>query len=449
MVPLTALALTDLRSATGTAVPERVRGSRSLGLEVLFVLVLVYSTTAFLPMLRPAATEAETGDQLIQLIWLPLYAAVCLVLLHASREHEVKIRIPVGMITFAVLGLASETWSQSPTVTVRRVLALCLTLTTGCAMAIVFTPATALRLVRVALIITAVGSLALIVLAPGLAHDELVTGTYRGAFYQKNVLGRMMAAGLVIEVLSAVVLSRRLRAGHIAAVALYGLLLVLSDSATSILVVLGVVPMLLFASLTRTVHGRRTLSVLVPLALGATVLLIALAGSVLRLVTQSFSKDPTLSNRTLLWAVLRELAHGHEWRGFGYGSFWLGDTGRSGVVREYFDYPFVHAHQGFLDVWLQLGWLGLGLTCLLFVLAASRSVRALGDAASHRRALIALALLVLVVALNLDEGPLLGQNATLTILFAYAQALSLQLPRRPATRRSTATSPASPVERRW
>ena len=80
---------------------------------------------------------------------------------------------------------------------------------------------------------------------------------------------------------------------------------------------------------------------------------------------ETMGRDPTLTGRTEIWnALLKTVVN--PLAGCGYGSFWLGD--RLSSVRNMFrNNPLMEAHNGYLEVYLNLGWVGMLL--LAFVLA--------------------------------------------------------------------------------
>lgn len=103
-----------------------------------------------------------------------------------------------------------------------------------------------------------------------------------------------------------------------------------------------------------------------------------LAFSVLQLsmdVTASLmsgaSRDATLTGRTELWAKLLGM-DGNPWIGSGFESFWLGDRLKQ-LWAEYYFRPN-QAHNGYIEIYLNLGWIGLLLLGGLIV-SAYRKIR--------------------------------------------------------------------------
>jgi len=80
-------------------------------------------------------------------------------------------------------------------------------------------------------------------------------------------------------------------------------------------------------------------------------------------ITRLLGKDSTLTGRTQLWSLVWKLIRSHPWFGYGYGGFWLGLQGPSAPVWRAVGWQPPNAHNGFLDLLLDLGIIGL----LLFV----------------------------------------------------------------------------------
>jgi len=75
-------------------------------------------------------------------------------------------------------------------------------------------------------------------------------------------------------------------------------------------------------------------------------------------------RNPTLTNRTGIWALLLPLA-GNSFFGTGFESFWLGDRLQS--IWNALGAGFNEAHNGYLEVYLNLGWMGLILLGVVIV----------------------------------------------------------------------------------
>jgi O-antigen ligase len=115
-------------------------------------------------------------------------------------------------------------------------------------------------------------------------------------------------------------------------------------------------------------------------------------------VASALGRDPTLTGRTLIWDTLLSVDI-NPLIGTGYESFWMGKRlqwiwERNGAINE--------AHNGFLQVYLNLGYIGLVLLCC-FLLSAYLRMRAQVRASSDVGR-FAFALFVVLLFYNLTEA---------------------------------------------
>lgn len=71
---------------------------------------------------------------------------------------------------------------------------------------------------------------------------------------------------------------------------------------------------------------------------------------------RTIGRDPTLTARTGLWASVLRMS-GNPMLGTGFESFWLGPR----LERMWTEYPWrpMQAHNGYIEIFLNLGWLGI------------------------------------------------------------------------------------------
>jgi len=120
-------------------------------------------------------------------------------------------------------------------------------------------------------------------------------------------------------------------------------------------------------------------------------------------LVEAMGRDPTLTGRTHLWDQLLRMTV-DPWFGTGFESFWLGER-TDALWKKYWWRPN-QAHNGYLETYLNLGWIGvilLGVT----VVAGYRHVVAKfrQDPAIAR---ISLAFFSMAVVYNLTEAAFKG-----------------------------------------
>ena len=86
----------------------------------------------------------------------------------------------------------------------------------------------------------------------------------------------------------------------------------------------------------------------------------------------ALGKDPTLTGRKDIWKLVLGL-HTNPWIGTGFESFWLGP--RLEKMRAALpNFPINEAHNGYLEVYLNLGWAGICFIALLLVTGYKRVI---------------------------------------------------------------------------
>ena len=364
-------------------------------------------------------TEANyaEGSPLTQILLFSVYiVSIALLVIHPSRQllHALRPRLLWLLPLYALVSIA---WSGAAAISFRRTVALVGTSVFGLYLASRYSRATLLHLLLVVAVMTSVLSLLISVALPAYAIDD--TGAWQGVFGQKNQLGQFMALSAMLWLIAAVRFRRYLLPGIFGALAI--VLLVLSRSATAIVI---------FTTLIATLMLARLLRVRFRLALPIIVLLLALGGyfavraaSDPTAVLGLLGRDSSLTGRTQLWGLVWHMIQERPWFGYGYGGFWLGFDGPSAPVWLATGWNPPSAHNGLLDLLLDLGFVGLlilvpiVITVFHHAIALARRGRVLDTA-------FPLIFLVFYLVSNTTESFLVAYNTLSWVLFV---TITLQL----------------------
>ena len=97
--------------------------------------------------------------------------------------------------------------------------------------------------------------------------------------------------------------------------------------------------------------------------------LIAVPGTVLfggiESVLRMMGKDPTLTDRTVIWDLLLSMMT-NTWFGMGFENFWLGP--RLDKIWSVYSWAPNQAHNGYIEIYLNLGWIGIGLLAIILAI---------------------------------------------------------------------------------
>jgi len=116
-------------------------------------------------------------------------------------------------------------------------------------------------------------------------------------------------------------------------------------------------------------------------------------------------RDSTLTGRTDIWKLVLSMA-GNPWVGTGFESFWLGD--RLEKTWNVYRFHLQEAHNGYLDLYLNLGWIGILLLAFLLVTGYRSAVAAFRR--DPNSGSLRLAYLLTAVTYNLTESAFKTQN---------------------------------------
>jgi len=201
---------------------------------------------------------------------------------------------------------------------------------------------------------------------------------------------------------------------HAATVGLAIWLIVRADSMTSLSCVLLASAVMVLVS--RRWIYRRPVSVHFTLGAAIGLPLFALSVNSLGLLIHSLGRDTTLTGRTTIWKAVLSL-HTNPLVGTGFESFWLG--GRLEAVWNMSVKGIQEAHNGFIELYLNLGWLGLILLGGLIISGYRNATAALRQNLSDGR--LRLAFFTAAMIFNLTEA---GFRMLTPIWFAFLLAIA-------------------------
>ncbi len=382
-------------------------------------MVLLLQSGAIFPLLLSSPDGSLDGHarSLLRLVTL-LAAGLSAILLAAHYRQALKAAgRGLHMAALIALPFVSVIWSISPSSTLKSAISLGLSMLLPVFIAIRFTPRQLLILAGAVLGACMALSLGMIAVMPGRAfmpsEPEL-----RGIFLHKNVLG--WAATHCCIIAAAMMRDRDRRLARLGALLLVASLacLLLSGSATGLLSVgLGLVIAIFHIVLARHRGLGRTVTVLVFLQLVG--LLLIFLGSFLVPMLEALGKDATLTGRVPLWRLVdHEIAH-HLLLGFGYEAFWTEGNDAAWEIWSRIGWQAPHSHNGYRDIMLSLGLLGLILLAVMVVRALTQGTR-LNLARPDESWLWLNVLAGVFLFMNLTESVFLDPGAFPWTLFATA-----------------------------
>jgi exopolysaccharide production protein ExoQ len=282
------------------------------------------------------------------------------------------------LIGFVVLAAFSAVWSVDSGVTLRRVGTLITTLLVSVHLTWRFDTTKGVSIIGHAVLIICVLSLGTVILMPQVGVTQPtpdntadLVGTWKGVLPTKNTLGWTCIAGFQVY-LWRFIAEREKRWRHFAALVLIVFIALETRSATALIGIMLSTVLLIVLNLRRWQSSKR-------IALEWTVLgLICLAISAVCLfpaeVFGLFGKSADLTGRVPLWITVFDSIWQRPFLGYGYGAFWVNDNPEMLRIWSLNPWQPPNAHNGFLDVTLDLGFVGLALAVLIILIGVKRAL---------------------------------------------------------------------------
>ncbi|HSP27506.1 MAG TPA: O-antigen ligase family protein, partial [Ilumatobacteraceae bacterium] len=253
-------------------------------------------------------------------------------------------------------------------------------------------------------------------LNPDLAmiNEDGVPG-WRGGFIHKNGLAPfMLFAALTIAMFE----THRVRRGVGIAAAL--VFVVMAQSTTSLIAGASLlVAWWGIRALARIPADRRGQMLVIGGLLGFSA--VALTMSWLPSVVAAFGKDPTLTSRTDIWAGVINAIAKRPVQGYGVGGVWIDQAApHTRAIQQQLGFVVFHSHNGYLEIALQLGLVGLALFVILLISTGRRALDLLDS--ERRLATYVLIFVTLMLVTSISEvttfGMWFGMLAALATLMA-------------------------------
>ncbi|MDJ0690123.1 MAG: O-antigen ligase [Xenococcaceae cyanobacterium MO_188.B32] len=248
------------------------------------------------------------------------------------------------------------------------------------------------------------------------AHE----GALRGIFTHKNGFGQKMILGVLIFLITA--LDRRNKNNSWLPwlyVFISIVLIVLSQSGNALL---GLVIMLTLFFIARIFRSRYEIMISAFLACAIVGLMAItwLAGHE-DVFFAAIGEDATLTGRTVIWQYVWDQIQQRPWLGYGYQGFWHDLDGASAYVNLAFG-PYgkngiPHSHNGFLEILLATGFLGLSVFLIGFVINLVKAI-ALIRTNRDMETFWPLLYLTYTIVANLVENPLKSLDNMLWVLYS-------------------------------
>ncbi|MET0183266.1 MAG: O-antigen ligase family protein [Caulobacterales bacterium] len=347
------------------------------------------------------------------------WAPVALFLIWAMRRDWPAFggalsRTPV-LLTLFGLALISTMWSIDPGASFRRATWLMLTMSFGFYLAGRYRWRDLLEIAATSWIFLIVGSAVIAIAAPAIGVMAVEhPGAWSGLWTHKNTLGGFMALGVAIGCAAFLATQKKIWLG----VAFASFLLVLmSTSKTALLASFLQIAVMMFSMIAR--RGPMHALIVMTLAAAGAIIGATLMLTAPELIVTAIGRDLTFTGRTDIWGAVEHALEARPWFGYGYSVFWLDDAGPAYAVRTAVNWEVPSAHNGWLELALSIGWIGVALFVVQLI---ATTLRALGALARSPAGIWAPAFLAAFALYTMSESHILEANNLFWTLYVCAAA---------------------------
>ncbi len=342
-----------------------VRRLRDALPALCFSLVIFTAFIGFTPVVVFGDAGADalmsgSGDSVRQASFAGAFLLILVTALWV-RGPGFLLQVPPALVALLLWCWTSVLWAIDPSTSLRRVI-----FTTLVVLSVVY----ACRMLRYEAVLSLIQTwFAAILLAdwvvmpflPQAVHgpgemDEALIGMWRGVHVHKNEAGAFCAVASLVFMHYTVTARSFLLGPVLTALAL--VFLYMTGSKTSggfVFVAAGIGCAVAYAYRNPSMRNA-ALFVLPSTVLIAYLALESQVGSLLL----KFEDPSTLTGRALIWPALLEYSAEHPLLGAGYGSFWaIGDESPIYENHDGWLTTITHAHNGYIDVLIQVGGIGL------------------------------------------------------------------------------------------
>ncbi|AFY93867.1 O-antigen ligase family protein [Chamaesiphon minutus] len=314
-----------------------------------------------------------------------------------------------------LLAVVSVMWSFSPQLTRPRSIALVGTSLFGLYIASRFSIREQLKLLgwSCGLIVILSFLFAIIIPYYGTMAVGIHTGAWRGIYVHKNVLGKIMGLSGIVFVLLAMDAKAKRWFPWLGLGLSFALLLLSKSSSATINFLTAIGSLAIYSTFRWRFH------LMVPAIIAISILGGGLSWWLNQnsaLLLGSIGKDPTLTGRTEMWPHIMEMIWKQPWLGYGYSAFWNDWDSPGAYVWYASRWTPPNSHNGFLDLWLDFGLVGVIVFAIGFFQTLLKSLNVV-RVDKYWASFWGLVYLTYLILGNITESALIARNDIFWLLY--------------------------------
>ncbi len=392
--------------------------------EHAFIIIsLIFYSSGPLPLILSGGAgqgiddaSLETTDySILQALFFCNYLITIVLLILRWKKATYVLTKDWTISLLMAIALASLVWSSIPKITQIRSIALVGTSLFGLYLASRYTIRQQLKLLGWSFGVIIILSFLFAILIPkfGIMSSGVHAGAWRGIYVHKNTLGKMMTIGATVFLLLAMD-AKSNRWIPWLGVGLGIILLVLSKSSSSIGNLLTIFALIPIYNALRLSYHLMVPAIVALMTIGSISSLWLSANT--KVLLEAIGKDTTFTGRADMWPFIIEMIQKQPWLGYGYNGFWNDWNSPGAYVWYAAKWTPPNSHNGFLDLWLELGLFGIVVFAIGFGINLLRGLKLFRIDRSWQSFWTLLYLTFMILA-NLGESSLLNRNDLCWLLY--------------------------------
>ncbi len=354
---------------------DTVRDAGSPSSAEWWFVYVVLLATAVIPGL--AAKYSLLSQTMIQVFWSIAYVIAGWQLLQMRSKVLPVARQCAPLWAIVFLMFASTLWSVDSYTTIIGSIELLGTTIVGLYIALRFTLSELLWIVAMMFVTVACLSLLIVFANPGYGREYWGSGPWQGIYQDKNNLGAAASLAIISQVAVFRSFTGRRRWVLAAGTLLAFVLLLGSNSATAFGDCAAVLVGVLVANVCRSPRFGGFARFATVLGITVTVAAIFAFNLTPDSVFNLLGRQSNLTGRTDFWPYLQQAVADRPILGFGYDAFFQSPTGvqyLSAYVEQAGGWTPYHAHNSFLQLEIDAGFVGLAMLILVLVTSFARAM---------------------------------------------------------------------------
>lgn len=406
-------------------------------LWISFGLLIINVNRALLPRSAiESITETGAGDVVRQVVYLGIFFLSSVLYFRTASFSKTLQLIPKPLLALIVWAAITIAWSPVPDIAFRRLILTILVALIIFQLTCLAQPVLIITRLRQIIMLLSILSFIVVLIIPALGihqpgdPESEIIGDWRGIFYHKNILGSVIAPGIIMTLYAANTTTGSQRIIYTMQVIFLSYLLYMSGSKTSFgVTIVTCLSLIILIRMARFGNGIRVIFL-------SSVFLSSILTVVLiyYLSISNFSNiltDESFTGRGLIWTQLLTIAENHFWTGLGFQSiFQVGLATQLGNVfgGSLFLETLSHAHNLYIEMFISIGCVGLILFIIsVIIYPAIEVAKASGSDGNIR--LLCFSLMLFTWLHGLLEIGIFDRDKIDWIIFLVAYGVLRQLPK--------------------